>query len=118
MIGFCGLNNLRLFMNPNDYKLILKVESSLNDEILLDKDYIEIKIDSCDPGQYNLYDRNNILTCENPICYDSCPINSTAKCVISDNNIYEENNIKHNICKCDIGWTGELCNQKDFINFR
>ncbi|OUM63626.1 hypothetical protein PIROE2DRAFT_9772 [Piromyces sp. E2] len=117
MIGNCEFNNLRLFLNPDKYQLIFKVESSLSEKILFDKNSIQFIVKSCDDGQYNVYDQNNILVCENPICNDSCPVNSTAKCIISDGNIYSKNIIKHNICKCNEGWAGELCDIKIFVDF-
>ncbi|ORX53821.1 hypothetical protein BCR36DRAFT_21384 [Piromyces finnis] len=116
--GICELNNLRVYMNPGEYNLVFKVESLLEEEILFNKDFIDVKIEACDKGQYNVYDSNNILICENPICPNSCPTNSTAKCIISDNNTYGKNDIKNNKCQCNDGWAGELCDVKIFIDFR
>jgi len=105
-------------MNPDEYKLLFKVESTSEKEIFFDKDNINIKIDVCDKNQYNIYDHNHILICENPKCLDSCPININAKCIISDGNVYGKNIIKNNKCQCNDGWTGELCDEKVFIDFR
>ncbi|ORX53824.1 hypothetical protein BCR36DRAFT_283869, partial [Piromyces finnis] len=103
--------------NIGSFVNVFKVESLLEEEILFNKDFIDVKIEACDKDQYNVYDSNNILICENPICPNSCPTNSTAKCIISDNNTYGKNDIKNNKCQCNDGWTGELCDVKVFVDF-
>ena len=78
-------------------------------------DPINITVSDCEESQVKLYDKNGILYCENPKCYESCPVDITASCVSP--NKYE-NNIQNNTCICYEGYSGDKCDQKIFIEFR
>jgi len=104
-------------MNPNEYKLIFKVESISEKDITFNYNFTNIKIENCDENQYIINNNNNIITCENPTCHESCPVSSTAKCIIIDGNVYEKNVISRNTCKCNNGWKGENCDEKVYKDF-
>ncbi|OUM66438.1 hypothetical protein PIROE2DRAFT_6389 [Piromyces sp. E2] len=98
-------------------KLIFRVESTLKEELVFENDFIRIIATECDKDQYNIYNHDNIIVCENPKCFDSCPVDSNAKCIITDGNVYGKNIIDRNTCKCNNGWKGDLCETKDYIDF-
>ncbi|OUM66433.1 hypothetical protein PIROE2DRAFT_6384, partial [Piromyces sp. E2] len=101
--------------NVGSFVNVFEVETVLEEEIIFDKNYIDINIGNCNKNQYQIYD-NNILKCENPKCHDSC-LESTAKCIISDGNVHGKNIINNNKCLCNNGWIGKNCNIKDYVDF-
>jgi len=98
--------------------LLFSVITTLNEEIKFETKSLDVRIGNCDPFQYEVYDHNKILTCENAICHHSCPLDFNAKCVIKDGNFKGKNIIKNNLCECHEGWIGEYCDTKDFVDFR
>lgn len=70
-------------------------------------------IKDCNNDQIKLLTKNNYYTCEQPLCYNDCPISSgTAVCKKGD---YEYINKKeYNRCQCVDGWKGIDCKNKDY----
>ncbi|ORX50769.1 hypothetical protein BCR36DRAFT_397449 [Piromyces finnis] len=97
------------------YNDIIKYYSMLS----LNLDLVEINsqginILACDKYQIKMY-KNGILSCEIPVCKDTCPISSTAICRPYINEFV--NNKENNICECLSGWEGEYCEKKKLVNF-
>jgi len=115
IIGHCELNNFKIYSLPNEYKLKVVIENYYG-EIKLNYSDIIIKIDDCSKDQIRMFDRNNNLYCENPICIDSCPVGSSASC----EPYYKEkiNDKTKNICTCYPGWKGDDCEEKIFVDYR
>jgi len=113
--GQCEMKNFRIYANPNTYIIKIIIEN-YNDDIIFKFNDIEIEVLTCLTGQIKMKNKNKILYCENPICNDKCPINSTAICEA----YYSENinDINKNECKCLSGWGGVYCKNKIFIDFR
>ncbi|OUM70113.1 hypothetical protein PIROE2DRAFT_1794, partial [Piromyces sp. E2] len=112
--GQCKLNNLIIYANPNTYKVKLIIEN-YNGNLHFMFDDIIINVKSCDSDIIKMYDKNNILYCENPKCKDQCPVDSSAVC-----KAYQEegiNDINKNICECLPGWEGDNCERKIYIDF-
>ena len=104
-----------IFANPNTYKIKLIIEN-YNGDIDFKFNDIIINVKTCDTNQIKMYDKNHILYCENPICKNDCPVDSSAICkAFQDEGI---NDIKKNICECSPGWKGDKCDSKIFIDFR
>jgi len=73
-------------------------------------------VHNCNSNQIKMYDKNGILYCEEPKCHSSCPIDTTATCISTT--LENKNDINNNICQCSMGWEGELCNEKTFLNIK
>jgi len=86
--------------------------------VTFDVEPLQIKVEGCDDNQISRRDQDNILYCENPICLETCPVDSTAKCVSFDNNYRGINIAKLNKCVCDDGWEGPHCDQRIYVSFR
>ncbi|OUM65923.1 hypothetical protein PIROE2DRAFT_6994 [Piromyces sp. E2] len=110
--GICNLNNFRIFANPNIYIMHFKIEHYNDNNIQFKTNNITIQISKCNDNQIQMYDRNDILYCEDPKCEDSCPISkNSAFCYPSENNKYNDPKLNH--CYCIYGWEGEFCIIKD-----
>jgi len=79
-------------------------------------DPIEIKVLNCDDDHIKMYDKNGILSCEIPLCKDTCPISSTAVCKPYKHEL--ENSKEKNKCVCLSGWEGDYCEKQKIVNFR
>ncbi|OUM66937.1 hypothetical protein PIROE2DRAFT_5797 [Piromyces sp. E2] len=115
MLGYCKMNYLQIFGNPNTYILTPTIEN-YGDKIRFDFPSIEITIKNCNPNQIKMKDKNNIQYCVEPICKKSCPIDISAKCIANSTELV--NDINKNKCECFPGWYGENCTEKIFINFK
>ncbi|ORX54261.1 hypothetical protein BCR36DRAFT_410804 [Piromyces finnis] len=112
--GRCDLNNFKIYAIPSIYYLKVVIEN-YDDEIKLNIPIIKVKINNCGENQIKMYDRNNMLYCENPECEDNCPINVSAYC----KPFYEErkNDKSKNMCICLPGWKGPNCENKIYIDY-
>ncbi|ORX42861.1 hypothetical protein BCR36DRAFT_150195 [Piromyces finnis] len=113
--GRCEMKNLRIYANPNQYKLKLNIEN-YDKEIKLKSD-ITIKINNCSKDHVKMK-KNNVIYCETPKCKSTCPIYHSATCQSYSDEPVNVNDVNLNICKCNKGWSGDLCNIKIFIDFR
>ncbi|ORX56013.1 hypothetical protein BCR36DRAFT_175699 [Piromyces finnis] len=112
--GQCDLNNLRIFANPNNYTLKIRIDN-YNGILSYKFSNIEIEVLSCKSNQVKMKNKNKILYCENPICDDKCPIGISAICEASkEENVNDFNKNKY---KCLKGWHGINCQDKDYMNF-
>ncbi|ORX64116.1 hypothetical protein BCR32DRAFT_273221 [Anaeromyces robustus] len=117
--GICEFNNFRINANPdlyNSYTLKLKVEN-YNDELEIKYSNIPIEILNCNNNQIKIYDKNNIIYCENPKCEENCPVNEQRATCVPSNKISVNSPI-YNKCECLKGWDGVNCSEKVFINYR
>eukprot|EP00833_Pecoramyces_ruminatium_P016426 jgi/Orpsp1_1/1190458/evm.model.d7180000079107.1 len=115
--GKCELTDFKIFSKtPSTFSLKLSLENE-NMDVQFNIDTLNFTIRECNENQIVMYTNDEYYYCENPICNSNCPYldsNATAECIKdSDKNI---NDIKLNKCKCMVGWIGENCNQKEFIN--
>lgn len=118
--GKCELNNFKIYSKNNinnstiNLKLILENEKYIIKSI---NNYLKLTIKDCNDEQIKLFKENDYYYCEYPICNDDCPISKkAAKCVKGE--IDNINLIKYNKCICEIGWIGDKCQTKDFIEFK
>jgi len=95
--------------------MIFKIEN-YKDDIRFNINHIIVNVFECDKNQIQMYDKNNILYCEKPLCEETCPIDKSAYCAPSQNNKYNDPRLNH--CVCLYGWKGTYCNEKKFINYR
>ncbi|OUM69525.1 hypothetical protein PIROE2DRAFT_2623 [Piromyces sp. E2] len=114
-ISICDFNKLQIYANPSIYIIKILIDN-YNDEIIYDFEDIEINVNTCDSNQIKLYDTNNILYCEEPICRSSCPVDESASCMPS--NEKPVNDINNNICVCYNGWEGNNCENKIYVDFK
>ncbi|OUM59346.1 hypothetical protein PIROE2DRAFT_15145 [Piromyces sp. E2] len=115
IVGICELKNLKIFAIPDRYILKVIVDGYHDtNQIKINYDPIEIEIKDCEKDQVKYLYRNNIPTCENPICRESCPVGISAKC---EPFYKSKNDIKLNKCVCLSGFEGENCNQKIFLDY-
>ena len=78
-------------------------------------DNITINVQACEKNQINMYDKNGVLYCEEPICSTECN-NITATCIPGE--IKDINDPRNNICKCLPGYEGTKCEKRIFDNLR
>ncbi|ORX57898.1 hypothetical protein BCR36DRAFT_402256 [Piromyces finnis] len=112
--GQCILNNMRIYSNPKNYIMQFTVDNYY-DNIQFKRNDIPLRITGCNDNQIQMYDRNNILHCIDPLCDDSCPVSTTAICVPSIDNKYNYSYLNH--CQCLLGYEGPHCENKKFIDF-
>jgi len=115
------LNNLRIFVDPKystNYKLLFNIENTGENEIVFERNYIDIVVESCGNNQITVKDKNNFIYCENPMCLSSCPVGINAECDSFENNTSGINNEKLNKCVCNKGWKGKHCDEKIYVDFR
>ncbi|OUM63859.1 hypothetical protein PIROE2DRAFT_9528, partial [Piromyces sp. E2] len=74
---------------------------------------IKIDVSYCYDHQISLYN-NNILHCKNAICNSDC--SSKGICIAGIDN--EHNDPNKNICKCNEGFQGDICEKKIIADFR
>ncbi|ORX87048.1 hypothetical protein BCR32DRAFT_289585 [Anaeromyces robustus] len=113
MFGKCTLNNVKIVAIPGKYSLKFEIETNYNITIIADN--FNVEITKCKDNEIEIYSRNGILSCETPICHDSCPVGSRATCISA--NIKNKNSPFINTCKCINGYTGINCDQVIFLNF-
>ncbi|ORX77177.1 hypothetical protein BCR32DRAFT_248134 [Anaeromyces robustus] len=104
--GYCNLNKLQVYGNPNKYILKPYIEN-YHDELQFKFDPIEITIKECSKNQIVVVSNRGIQYCEEPVCKDSCPVGISAKCIAYYNK--EKNDINLNKCECLPGWDGDYC---------
>jgi len=95
------------------------IENYKNNEkmIKFNVNNIEINVNGCDEKQIEMLIKNKITYCEKPKCKESCPINTTAICIKSNETLNNINDINKNICECITGYTGHDCSEKIMINY-
>lgn len=86
------------------------------DDIIFEKNNLNINITGCDINQAEMHDKNGILYCEDAVCKPSCPVYDSAICV--SNKEKNVNDMNKNICECLKGFIGENCEDKEYINYR
>ncbi|OUM64985.1 hypothetical protein PIROE2DRAFT_60292 [Piromyces sp. E2] len=114
--GQCDLNSLRIFASPDRYILRPVVENYKYNITFKFKE-IEIVIGECGENQIKMVDKDGSWYCENPICKDSCPVGTSAKCLPFLSNINKNDRTK-NICQCAQGWNGENCDERIYVDYR
>ncbi|OUM62210.1 hypothetical protein PIROE2DRAFT_62038 [Piromyces sp. E2] len=100
--GQCILNDLKIFANPNEYKLHFSIENDLYN-IKFDKNDFPLIIADCSKSElvnYINHGQYNISYCEKPICKNDCNIGI---CMPK-----RENDID-NYCECYDGFNGPSC---------
>jgi len=107
---------LQIFAPPGQYLLKPIIENYKYD-LIFNFDEIEIIINECGKDQIKLFDKNGNPYCDTPICRNSCPVGTTARCV-SPSPTTNENDKKKNKCECIPGWEGINCDEKIFVDFR
>jgi len=113
--GYCNLNQLQIYGNPEKYILEPHIEN-YNDELQFKFDPIEITIKECSDNQIVMVNNRGIQYCEEPICGKDCPVGISAKCVAYYKK--EKNDINLNKCECLPGWNGNKCENKVYIDYR
>ena len=113
--GYCILNQLQVYANPNKYILEPIIENYY-EELQIKIDPIEITIKECTENQIIMFNNRNIQYCEEPICNNECQVGVSAECIPFYKE--EKNDINLNICKCLSGWNGKNCKDKVYIDYR
>eukprot|EP00833_Pecoramyces_ruminatium_P011725 jgi/Orpsp1_1/1185757/evm.model.c7180000095105.1 len=116
--GKCQLNNFSIFTKESmNLTLTIAIES-IFDYIKIDYDKLIINIRDCDENQIKIVDKkNNYFYCENPICYEECPVLKN-KAVCVKGNIENVNSIKYNQCQCLPGWINDNCLERDLVDIK
>jgi len=118
IIGICDFKKFKIYAkDPKTINLKLILENNDKNKISIDNEEFDIKINECDKNQIKMYYKDIYYYCENPICFDECPIsNGTAVCIKKEG---VQINSKHiNECKCVSGWIGDKCETKDYAYIR
>jgi len=113
--GYCKLNQLQIYANPNKYILKPFIENYY-DELQIKFNPIEITIKECTNKQILMINNRGIQYCEEPICNEECNVGIAADCIP----YYKKdiNDINLNICECLPGYDGNNCKNKVFIDYR
>ncbi|OUM62833.1 hypothetical protein PIROE2DRAFT_61621 [Piromyces sp. E2] len=114
--GRCEFNKLRIFANPGVYFFSISIEN-YNEEIKFNYNEIIVNINSCNENQIKLYGKDDILYCENAKCNEKCPVDNKATCKPTSKDV-TKNDPELNKCECNIGWEGNYCTKKSYINFK
>ena len=118
--GTCELNHLIIYAVPQTYYLSVFFDG-YKDNIKLNFDQFEINVENCKENQVRLFDEKQVPYCENPKCYNDCPVGVRAECIAHNSTLIGNtliNNEQNNECRCLPGFTGNKCSEKEYIDFR
>ena len=118
IIGICDFKKFKIYAkDPKTINLKLILENNDNNKISIDNEEFDIEINECDKSQIKMYYKDIYYYCENPICFDDCPVsNGTAVCIKKEG--VQINSKYINECKCVSGWIGDKCETKDYAYIR
>eukprot|EP00833_Pecoramyces_ruminatium_P006664 jgi/Orpsp1_1/1180696/evm.model.c7180000074342.1 len=116
--GTITVNYFKILVENSNHTYYIKISAKNNSfqtlknaEIFFDvfinecsKDLIKINLDS-----------TNLFFCESPICKKSCQSLINYECIKGNDTV---NNPEYNKCLCKKGYTGEICNEKIFIEYK
>jgi len=76
----------------------------------------KVNISECPSNNIKLYtERDELFYCEEPICSKTCILKEHYSCIKGNDQV---NSPLYNICPCENGWKGDLCNEKVFYDIR
>lgn len=113
--GKFELKYLQIFAKPGNYVLNVEIEN-YNYKLKFDFKKIEIEVLGCNENQITMYNHYNIEYCEKPICHSDCPITKSAICKPFYNTSI--NDPDKNKCVCLPGWSGKLCENHIWVEFK